>query len=131
MWTNGTHFEVGGQPAIRIFSPKHVEVIEPEIRHHLLKLSLAMNGTNNILCLEFLQNPLGNVYWPHLQPAGLSRSREFLEQVGCRHPNSGNPVELRIRQFVVNAVWMELGFEVFFGPEILKAFQVPGTWAES
>src|SRR5438132_8023478 len=59
--TNGMHFVVGRQPSIGVLSPENIEVIEPEIGHHFLKLAWAVDRANHLLGLEFLQDLLRRV----------------------------------------------------------------------
>ena len=48
----------GQQPAISALACKHVEVIGPEIHHHFLQLSLAINRAQNSRCLQLSRNAL-------------------------------------------------------------------------
>src|SRR5205085_4805585 len=43
----------GGEPTNVVFVSEDVEVIEPEINHHLLQLALAENSTQQLGLLQF------------------------------------------------------------------------------
>jgi hypothetical protein len=58
MRTNDLSFVARNQEAVGAFADKDIEVIEPEVGHHFLKLTLAVGGAQQFGLHEFVAHNL-------------------------------------------------------------------------
>ena len=80
MRTNHIPLITGEQISIRPLPDKYIEVVEPEIHHHFIKLALAVDGPQQIALNQFIRNHLLRIVQRH-QSLALPRIHAFHEVV--------------------------------------------------
>src|SRR5207248_9957805 len=114
MRTNDFRFVCRGQPAVGVLTPEYVEVVEPEVGHHFLKLPFTLDGAGDLLSLQGGKNL---TWWC----IGTLTRRAFI---------IASPYRARAsRRGLSQGERLQLLFDVSIDTDLLNMFDQPGPRA--